>query len=119
MSAWPSTLPAPRFDGYEVAPVQAFERTDMESGPARQRAIFTDVPENISLTVRLTAAEMVTFRTFWLATIHNGADVFTCDKIDVGAGFATYNVRATASYRARPLPGMNWDVSFPVEVLDA
>ena len=34
---WPNTLPLPSVEGYGLTPQEAVLRTDMESGPARQR----------------------------------------------------------------------------------
>ena len=37
---WPTTLPLPSVEGYGLTPQEAVLRTDMESGPARQRRRF-------------------------------------------------------------------------------
>ena len=39
--SWPARLPLPTYDGYALEPESAVTRTDMESGPARQRRRFT------------------------------------------------------------------------------
>lgn len=115
MPAWPASLPKPLRSGYGVEPESAFIRTDMESGPARQRKRFTAVPEGIAVSWRFKPAEMVTFRDFYADDINLGTDYFTCD-FDIGYGIQTYNVRFTSAPKFQPLPGMNWSVSGKLEV---
>jgi len=59
MATWPSALPRPRFNGYSVKPGQAFVRTDMETGAARQRKRSSSAPEEIALSIM---AELVRVR---------------------------------------------------------
>lgn len=118
MSAWPSTLPRPRFAGYSVKPVSAFIRTDMEAGAARQRKRFTSVPEDVTLNWVFTPPEMVIFRTFFKTDINRGTDWFTM-ILDLGAGSTSYYIRFTAPYEAVLTRGPYWEVSGKLEVRDA
>lgn len=115
MAAWPTSLPRPLLSGYSVEPTQAFIRTDMEAGPARQRKRFTAVPNEVVASWKFKPAEMETFLDFYAVDINQGTDYFTCE-LDIGNGFQTYNVRFTAAPKRQALPGMNWNVSGRLEV---
>lgn len=118
MSAWPTDLPNPMADGYQFTPGNAVIRTDMESGPARQRQRFTTVPVSVSVSWRFTVAQMVTFRDFFENTIHRGADWFTV-SLDAGAGLASYDARFAEVYQAAWMPGGGWEVTSKLEVRNA
>jgi hypothetical protein len=118
MATWPAILPPPTLSGYGGSPVQAFVRTDMDAGPARQRRRFTDVPEELTLTWKFTATEMGIFRLFWIQTLNYGTDWLTM-TLDLGNGMAAYDVRFTKPYKYQAQPGMNWLVSADIEVSDA
>lgn len=115
MPAYPSTLPLPIRSGYSVTPEQAFIRTDFESGFARQRQRYTDVPERMNLTWRFKAAEMETFRNFFRGDINHGTDFFTIE-LNIGDGIKTVDARFTAPYEASLLPGNAWEVQGQMEV---
>lgn len=115
MPAWPSTLPAPKIEGYNVKPEAGFIRTDMEAGPARQRKRFTVVPQKLEASWRFTSAQMATFKTFFKTTINLGTDWFTM-TLDIGDGLISYNVRFTAPHVDAIKSGMNWDVNGQIEV---
>ncbi|SEO64437.1 hypothetical protein [Nitrosovibrio sp. Nv6] len=118
MATWPETLPPPTLSGYGGSPVQAFARTDMESGPARQRQRFTYTPEELTVSWKFTAAEMAIFRAFWQDTIHRGTDWFVM-TLDTGDGMIAYDTRFTKPYKYEARPGMNWIVSGEIEVRGA
>lgn len=104
--------------GYAGAPVQAFVRTDMDSGSARQRQRFATVPQDLTVFWRFTAAQMSTFRTFFDTTIHGGADWFTI-TLDLGNGLASCDARFTKPYEFQALPGGNWQIQGKIEVRNA
>lgn len=118
MAAWPGTLPVPVLSGYGGSPAQAFVRTDMEAGPARQRQRFTATPEDLTVSWKFTPAQMEIFRVFWQDTIHRGADWFTM-TLDTGDGLIAYDTRFTKPYKYQAAPGMNWVVSADIEVRGA
>lgn len=120
MATWPSTLPVPNISGYKLTPEQAFSRTDMQSGAARQRKRFTDAPAYVTADWRFTPVQMAIFKTFFKTTINQGTDWFTC-PLDAGIGISNYDTRFIGKppYDAQPLPGMNWEVSAQLEVRGA
>ncbi len=116
--SWPVSLPSPNLSGYGVDPAAAFIRTDMESGPARQRRRFSQVPEQVTASFRFTNSEMTTFRNFWKTNLFDGNASFTLN-LDLGAGVVNYIVRFISPYRSARQSGMVWDVAVKVEVLNA
>lgn len=115
MATWPVTLPRPLLSGYGVEPVQAFIRTEMEAGPARQRKRFTQTPNDVQASWKFKPGEMQDFLDFYADEINLGTDYFTCE-LDLGYGLQSYTVRFTAAPKRQALPGMNWNVSGRLEV---
>lgn len=118
MAIWPTDLPKPLLSDYAVDPEQAFIRTQMESGPARQRKRFTQVPHRVNVSWRFTHAQMATFRTFFGTTINLGTDWFTCN-LDAGSGLADYDTRFTIAPKYAAVSGMNWEVTAVLELRNA
>lgn len=118
MSAWPSDLPRPQLAGYQFTPVNAVIRTDMESGPARQRLRFTAAPIMMSAAWRFTDAQFASFRTFFDSTINRGADWYSAE-LDTGNGLATYDTRMIEPYQATMLSDGLWEVTGKLELRGA
>lgn len=118
MAIWPATLPKPRLAGYGGEPAQAFKRTDFDNGPARQRQIFTATPETVNATFRFTGAQMAIFRSYWKNDIGMGSGWFSME-LDIGDGFAVYDLRFSRVYKQAALPGMKWEIQAVMEVRDA
>lgn len=115
MSTWPADLPSPYVNGYTVAPEKSFIRTEMDSGPARQRQRFTAVPTMVQAGWRFTPEQMVTFREYFKTDINQGTDWFQME-LDIGDGRVTYDVRFTEPWQAGRMPGGVWDVTAKIEV---
>lgn len=115
MAAWPSTLPAPQLAGYHVKRQPANIRTDMETGPARQRRRYTAVPKRINVTWRLTAAQKVTFDSFWVTDLFDGNGWFTVAMAFSNA-MTTVNARFVGEPDETALAGFNWDVAAVLEI---
>jgi hypothetical protein len=65
MATWPSTLPAPAYDGYALSPVDPGIRTDMESGAARTRTRTKNRNDKINVAWEFSDAQMAIFRTWF------------------------------------------------------
>ena len=115
MANFPATLPAPSIDGYSIAPDKSMIRTDMDTGPARQRQIFTSFPTMVSCGFKFTPAQMTEFRSFYMTDVNTGADWFRM-SLDIGDGVTEYDVRFVEPWNATRLPGANWSVSVKLEV---
>ncbi len=116
MAAWPETLPLPLLSGYQGESGANVLRTDFDAGGARQRLRYGESPENLSLSFKFKAAEMEIFKAFWKTDIKYGNDWFLM-TLNIGDGFMEYDVRIIGGlYQHQALPGMNWQVSFKLEV---
>lgn len=118
MTAFPSTLPQPSISGYSVAPNQAFIRTEMDSGPARQRQRFSSTPHLVTLNWTFTEAQMSTFKTFFDSTINYGTDWFTI-TLDCGGGATSYTARFSAAWKGALISPTVWGISATLEVESA
>ena len=74
--AWPSTLPPPTVEGYGLSPQEAVLRTDMESGPARQRRRFRQTPTRISVRWMFTEFEFALFEAWYKYHADEGGQWF-------------------------------------------
>lgn len=117
MASWPSTLPAPKYGGYQLAPVDQTIRTDMEVGQARQRRRTTARNDKLTLAWTFTDAEMATFRAWFDDDIAGGNSWFGSLPIAIGNGVeTTHECRFTGPWRGGLGGGMLWQISAEVEV---
>lgn len=71
---WPETLPSMmRLDGLSNTLPGGVIRTEMETGPHKQRPRFTAAPEPLSGSVLLTREQTMIFDSFWSTTLKRGA----------------------------------------------
>lgn len=115
MATWPTTLPLPQVSGYSVKPVQAFLRTNMDKGAARQRKRFSAVPVIVSVSFMLTQTQFETFEAWWHFNIADGAGWFNTSLAN-GKGITTCEARFTGAYEAPTAGGLNWLISGTLEV---
>jgi hypothetical protein len=117
MEAWPSTLPVPNLSGYALKKQKAFTRTDRQTGLARQRRTSRVVPLHVNAAWRFTPSEFTIFKTWHKEAIFDGAAWFTAE-LNIGFGMQTYTTRFVDDPDEKALPGMNWEVSATLEVID-
>jgi len=115
MATWPATLPAPETDGYTIEPQQAFIRTDMDQGPARQRRRFTTAPTHHQVKWILTEAQLATLESWFDGSINGGASWFAI-SLRNGQGLQTVEARFIAPFQAAKLPGLSYAVTATLEV---
>ena len=78
MDTWPVSLQQKlNVDSFQYALGKTSVRTDMDVGPAKVRARFTDGVDVYNCTVLLTFAEVEIFKAFYKTTINNGVTPFT------------------------------------------
>lgn len=108
-------------DGYGEEPSRPLLRTEMESGPAKQRPTSTKEIFSGQRNVLFTQSEYIQFKTWRRSTINNGAAFFTLtDPMDgvskqvrmVGGKFSS---RFTSGGPGAPL---QVTVSFELEVIE-
>jgi len=124
--SWPATLPLPTFEGYGIEPLDAALRTEMEQGEARQRLLYTRVPERLSARWRLSQWEYALFRSWYRHKARRGAEWFAITLL-TGLGMVAHEARfvgrGSAPYRAVPsrggAGGARWIVTATLEVRDS
>lgn len=77
LPAYPTTLPVPMQEGYQVGSVDPLTRTEMESGPpyARRRQLTLFVP--VAVRCIMSKAQSEILWQFWRVTLNTGASQFT------------------------------------------
>jgi alkanesulfonate monooxygenase SsuD/methylene tetrahydromethanopterin reductase-like flavin-dependent oxidoreductase (luciferase family) len=117
--AFPTTLPKPSYNGYQLAPADQTVRTDMEVGAARQRRRTAARNDQISLTWIFTDAEMAIFRAWFDdgAEAAGGAAWFTGLNLVMGdTGLTAEECRFIGAWSADAMPGLRWNVTAKLEV---
>lgn len=133
--SYPEGLPCPLRETYARAPVNNIRRTPMDSGRARQRIEFRNVPDEIQLTWIMTAPQASLFEA-WVAQIV-GAGWFTMELLSplgfndeevrftttpVGgelAGKFLWRYKVVCESRVRPLLPPGWASILPEYILQA
>ena len=121
---WPDRLPLPTFQDYGIEPMDSILRTEMESGPARQRERYTQVPTRVVARCRFTTWEFALFESWFVNKARRGGQFFGIYLLGglgmvlhearfVGRGQSPY--KATPS-RGGPGGGARWIVSFALEI---
>lgn len=97
MINYPSQLPGPNLDGYALRTVSPLMRVDMQSGRARQRRRFTNVPTEAQMSWVMTEEQGQLFAGFYRYTIRDGADWFLM-PLKTELGYGDYECRFTDIY---------------------
>lgn len=100
--AYPEGLPLAMRDGYAFSPVNNILRTDMQSGRARQRIEFQNVPDMLRLRWTLTELQSRLFSTWARNAV--GAGWFTM-TILTPMGFESVELRFTERVNGPVLTG--------------
>ncbi len=119
-------LPLPSFEGYAIEPLDAALRTEMEQGPARQRLLYTAVPERVTARWRFTQWQYAIFRSWYANKAKRGAEWFTITLL-TGLGMVDHEARfvgrGQAPYHATPkrggTDGVTWIVTSTLEVRES
>ena len=114
--SWPTQLPLPEQSGYAIQHVSPTQRTQMVSGRARQRRVYTSVPSNVAVQWFLTEQQAQLFEAFFRYAITDGADWFLLPlKTPMFTG--DYECRFTGIYEGPTLTAFNkWTVSATIEI---
>jgi hypothetical protein len=131
---YPDGLPCPLRENYAFTPVNNIRRTPMDSGRARQRVEFRNVPTMVQLSWIMSSPQAAVFEA-WAAQVV-GAGWFTMTLLSP-LGFETQEVRFTETpvggelvgkfswryrvvceLRKRPLLDPGW-IDFPEFILEA
>lgn len=114
--SWPTQLPMPEQSGYAIQHVSPTQRTQMVSGRARQRRVYTSVPSNVAVQWFLTEQQAQLFEAFFRYAITDGADWFLLPlKTPMFTG--DYECRFTGIYEGPVLIAYDkWTVSATIEI---
>jgi hypothetical protein len=111
---YPKGLPLPLRDGYAFKPVNNISRTDMQSGRARQRVEFENVPDMLNLRWTLTEIESRLFGAWARSVVGAGWFKMT---ILTPEGFDEVDMRFTERVDGPALIGkFHWNWSATVEI---
>jgi hypothetical protein len=113
---WPSTLPLPTVQGYNVEPGETIIRTEMDSGLARHRRRFTDVPSKVSVRWIMRRDQYAIFEGWYRWHAREGASFFTITLLG-GLGLLDQEARFTRQFSSKLLAGGTlWEVQSELEI---
>lgn len=100
---WPEArLGLPSITNYGIEPQDAVARTDMDSGPARQRRRWTTTPTEFPVTFKLSRYQLAIFEGWFDNFADAGAAYFNITLLS-GVGLASHEVRFKGkAYKANP-----------------
>ena len=114
--SWPTQLPLPEQSGYAIQHVSPLQRTQMVSGRARQRRVYTSVPSNVAVQWFLTEQQAQLFEVWFKYSINDGADWFLC-TLKTPLGLMPYECRFNGIYEGPTLTTFNkWTFSATLEI---
>lgn len=115
---FPEGLPGPLREGHSLSPVQTFLRTQLQSGRARQRRNFSDVPTMGTWDFIFTSNEAAAFEAWFRDAINDGVDWFNINRL-TPIGNASLVCRFAAMYTGPTLYGRDrWRYSCPIETYE-
>ena len=112
---WPNTLPLPSVEGYGLTPQEAVLRTDMESGPARQRRRFRQTPTRITVRWLFSEFEFALFEAWYKYHADEGGQWFEITLLG-GLGLLPHEARFTRQFEAQLRSARRWDVKGELEI---
>lgn len=118
MASWPTTLPAPKVEGYALNPVNPSIRTDMEAGAARTRTRTKARNDKVSVAWIFNDAQMAIFRAWYdnPAECAYGSAWFTVSLLIGTGGSVSSSARFTEIWKATYIGGKKWQVTSTLEV---
>lgn len=111
----------PTIGGYGIEPQDGVARTDMDSGPARQRRRWTTTPTDFPVTWKVTRAQLALFEAWYYHHAAEGAAWFNITLLS-GTGLNLHEARFVGKYKAAPWNGSDdanaewWRVTTKLEI---
>ncbi|VVO05963.1 hypothetical protein PS834_03058 [Pseudomonas fluorescens] len=117
MIEYPAELPLPLQDGYALeTPVDPMLRTQMESGRARQRLNFDEVPYLINAKWNCDSNQMAFFQGWYARALSQGVEWFKATLL-TPTGFKEYECRFTGHYTGPTLVQVRrWEFAGTLEL---
>ena len=118
MATWPTTLPAPSLQGYQLSPGDQSLRSDMESGAARSRRVTFARIDRVQVSWIFTDAQMDAFRTWFenSSEAAGGSAWFTVSLRVGNTGSTSQEARFVGEPQAALVGHARWAVSAQLEV---
>lgn len=115
---FPVDLPCPLKEEYDLNTVQTFLRTEMQSGRAKQRRRFSDVPTMANVKWHFQGNEAAVFEIWFKEAIHDGADWFNINLV-TPLGEMPYVCRFVSMYKGPTMIGaLKWRISAQLEIYE-
>ena len=114
---FPERLPYPTVESYSIRPDEAIIRTDMESGPARQRRRYTQTPSKITVRWVMSPEQFCLFEAWYKYYGKEGAEWFSINLLG-GIGLTEQDVRFTQQFEASLIAGRLWQITSELEIRD-
>lgn len=95
---YPEDLPRGLYAGRSYQLVNPLVRSELQSGRARQRRRFTNVPEGAQISWLFNSAESRAFIAWWRDALADGSLWFECPLDHPGRGYQDYTCRFTGPY---------------------
>ena len=115
---YPESMPMPLQDGYSVQHASPLLRSQMVSGRARQRRIFTSVPSFANVTFFFEYESQIQFfEVFFRYKLNDGAEWFNC-RIKTPMGTKLYECRFVDIYGPLSLDNEYWQTSAQLEIIE-
>lgn len=100
---WPDNLACVLREGYNINHVSPLMRTDLVSGRARQRRLFTSVPSVVDVQFMMNSSEAAYFEVWFKATLMDGARWFNIPILKTPIGNGPFVARFIDIYQGPTL----------------
>jgi hypothetical protein len=115
---YPEHLPNMLINGYSIKTVSPLQRTELQSGRARQRRRFTGVPVMVTFETVLTQPQAQIFEGFFRWMLEDGAEWFLCN-LKTPMGLNQYTCRFVGMYNGPdPITPYVFQVSGDLEIFE-
>lgn len=115
---YPTGLPLPLRNGYDINHVSPLMRSDLQSGRARQRRRYTSVPSMASVSWNMSQAQARVFESWFRYELSDGAEWFNAE-LRTPLGLQSYECRFADMYSGPQLVGVDrWVFQAMLEIRD-
>ncbi|PLW79068.1 hypothetical protein [Cohaesibacter celericrescens] len=115
---YPDKLPLPTYKNYSMSPLDRIQRTEMESGYARQRLKFTNAPELLSVRWVFSEWQFALFQSWYRDRAKSGA-AWISITLQGSLGLTPHEVRfkgqGQTAFTANLSSTNRWEVTAMVE----
>lgn len=114
---YPEGLPLGLHSGRSYQLVSPLQRSDLDSGRARQRRRFTSVPEGASVSWLFSSVQVRAFISWWRDALIDGSQWFEMPLDHPALGLTDYTARFTDVYKGPARVGPDqWSITAELEL---